>query len=53
MLFRNSFHKLKMSSKTKVCVIGAGAAGLCAAKHLSLNGRFEPTVYEQTKEASC
>ncbi|KAI4497513.1 hypothetical protein M0802_007524 [Mischocyttarus mexicanus] len=32
----------------KVCVVGAGAAGLCAAKHLAGDTNFEITVYEQT-----
>ncbi|KAK2578811.1 hypothetical protein KPH14_012030 [Odynerus spinipes] len=32
----------------KVCVIGAGAAGLCAARHLAGDSNFEMTVYEQT-----
>lgn len=36
--------------KKKVCVIGAGAAGLCAARHLAANAKFEVTVYEQTKD---
>ncbi|EZA52799.1 hypothetical protein DMN91_008805 [Ooceraea biroi] len=36
--------------KKKVCVIGAGAAGLCAARHLAANAKFEVTVYEQTNE---
>jgi len=34
----------------RVCVIGAGAAGLCACRHLSgldVN-TFVPTVFEQT-----
>ncbi|XP_078609484.1 uncharacterized protein LOC144880836 isoform X1 [Branchiostoma floridae x Branchiostoma japonicum] len=33
----------------RVAVIGAGAAGLCAARHLSARpDQFVPTVYEQT-----
>lgn len=36
--------------KTKVCVIGAGAAGLCAVRHLAEDAKFETTVYEQTNE---
>ena len=33
----------------RVCVIGAGAAGLCAARHLSkLPGKFLPVVYESS-----
>nr|XP_031842723.1 flavin-containing monooxygenase FMO GS-OX-like 2 isoform X2 [Nomia melanderi] len=34
--------------KRKVCVVGAGAAGLCAARHLTPNSNFEVNVYEQT-----
>lgn len=36
--------------RKKVCVVGAGAAGLCAAKHLAGNSNFEAKVYEQTKD---
>lgn len=36
--------------KIKVCVIGAGAAGLCAVKHLAANTIFEITAYEQTND---
>ncbi|XP_029169261.1 flavin-containing monooxygenase FMO GS-OX-like 4 [Nylanderia fulva] len=36
--------------KIKVCVIGAGAAGLCAVRHLAANVKFEAIVYEQTNE---
>lgn len=36
--------------KKKVCIVGAGAAGLCAAKHLAENSNFEITVYEQTND---
>lgn len=35
-------------SSKKVCVIGAGAAGLCAARHLVGDTNFETTIYEQT-----
>ncbi|XP_017886333.1 flavin-containing monooxygenase FMO GS-OX-like 7 [Ceratina calcarata] len=38
------------SQRKKVCVIGAGAAGLCAARHLAPNSKFEFQVYEQTSE---
>jgi len=31
-----------------VAVIGAGAAGLCAARHLSVHPRVRPTVFEQS-----
>ncbi|XP_076241300.1 uncharacterized protein LOC143183580 [Calliopsis andreniformis] len=36
--------------KRKVCVIGAGAAGLCAIRHLAPNLNFETKVYEQTND---
>ncbi|KAL0123019.1 hypothetical protein PUN28_007568 [Cardiocondyla obscurior] len=36
--------------KIKVCVIGAGAAGLCAVRHLMANTIFEVTAYEQTND---
>ncbi|XP_011875757.1 PREDICTED: flavin-containing monooxygenase FMO GS-OX-like 2 [Vollenhovia emeryi] len=36
--------------KIKVCVIGAGAAGLCAVRHLAGNTIFEVTAYEQTND---
>lgn len=36
--------------KIKVCVIGAGAAGLCALRHLAANTIFEVTAYEQTND---
>ena len=32
---------------SKVCVIGAGAAGLCAARHLA-DANLSPVVFEQT-----
>lgn len=36
-------------NKIRVAVIGAGAAGLCAARHLSEKPEvFQPVVYEQT-----
>lgn len=36
----------------RVCVIGAGAAGLCAARHLAKNSNagFEFTVFEKTDQ---
>lgn len=38
-----------MQSKTKVCVVGAGPAGLCAAKHLlEKQEKFDVTVFEQS-----
>lgn len=36
--------------KIKVCVIGAGAAGLCALRHLAANTIFEVRAYEQTND---
>ncbi|XP_043266309.1 flavin-containing monooxygenase FMO GS-OX-like 7 [Colletes gigas] len=36
--------------KKKVCVVGAGAAGLCAANHFARNSNFEVNVYEQTND---
>ena len=38
-----------MEGKVKVCVIGAGAAGLCAVRHLNrLPKLFTVNVFEQT-----
>lgn len=38
-------------NKVKVCVIGAGAAGLSTAKHLAEHGdRFDVKVYEKSSE---
>jgi len=36
--------------KINVCVIGAGAAGLCAVRHLTTNTIFKITSYEQTND---
>ena len=33
---------------SKVCVIGAGAAGLCAARHLLATPSVTPVVFEQS-----
>ncbi|XP_043287765.1 flavin-containing monooxygenase FMO GS-OX-like 4 [Venturia canescens] len=39
------------STRIRVCVIGAGAAGLCAARHLASETRnFEPAVFEQQND---
>ncbi|KOC59194.1 Flavin-containing monooxygenase FMO GS-OX-like 9 [Habropoda laboriosa] len=38
------------TEKKKVCVVGAGAAGLCAARHFAGTLNFEVKVYEQTNE---
>ncbi|XP_054159671.1 uncharacterized protein LOC128957881 [Oppia nitens] len=32
----------------RICIIGAGAAGLCAARHLSQNKEFEFEIFEKT-----
>ncbi|CAK8689456.1 unnamed protein product [Clavelina lepadiformis] len=32
----------------RIAVIGAGAAGLCAARHLACSKKFKPTVFEGT-----
>lgn len=44
------FCKMKRSGKLRVAVVGAGAAGLCAARHiLSRAESFEaPVVFEQS-----
>lgn len=40
-----------MNSKKRVCVIGSGAAGLCALRHLSSDlNYFVPEAFEQTGE---
>jgi len=43
---------LAMAKKemSKVCIIGAGAAGLCAARHLAHQNNLIPVVYEQNNE---
>nr|BCT26324.1 flavin-dependent monooxygenase [Euura sp. 'Pontania] len=39
----------RAEKKLRVCVIGAGAAGLCALRHLAGDpSTFEPTTFEQT-----
>ena len=41
--------KSVMSRKVKVCVVGAGGAGLCAARNLTrLPHLFQVDVFEQT-----
>jgi len=37
------------SSPLAVAVVGAGAAGLCAARHLASNPQLRPTVIEQSR----
>ncbi|KAL2712968.1 flavin-containing monooxygenase FMO GS-OX-like 2 [Vespula squamosa] len=39
---------MAQSVNKKVCVVGAGAAGLCAARHLAGDTNIETTVFEQT-----
>jgi cation diffusion facilitator CzcD-associated flavoprotein CzcO len=36
------------AAQVRVCVIGAGAAGLCAARHLASKNNLIPTVFEQS-----
>lgn len=36
------------AGKLRICIIGAGAAGLCAVRHSKDTGSFVPTVFEQT-----
>ncbi|XP_032684627.1 flavin-containing monooxygenase FMO GS-OX-like 2 isoform X2 [Odontomachus brunneus] len=38
------------TAKIKICVVGGGAAGLCAIRHLVGNSKFDITAYEQTNE---
>lgn len=42
-------NKYTTAAKHKVCIIGAGTAGLCAAKNATKYG-LEVTIFEQTKE---
>lgn len=47
----DSSRVIQENEKIKVCVIGSGAAGLCAARHLAANSnRFEFTVFERQSE---
>lgn len=39
----------KSRKMSKVCIIGSGAAGLCAARHCASLEDFQPVVYEQTE----
>ncbi|XP_033228369.1 flavin-containing monooxygenase FMO GS-OX-like 2 [Belonocnema kinseyi] len=40
---------MKMCSRKRVCVIGGGAAGLCALRHLASDlHNFEPEAFEQS-----
>ena len=44
-----SVGKMSSPAAIRVCVIGAGAAGLCACRHLASDvSKFLPTVFEQT-----
>ncbi|XP_012283263.1 flavin-containing monooxygenase FMO GS-OX-like 4 [Orussus abietinus] len=39
------------SAKVRVCVVGAGAAGLCAGRHLASDlVTWEPAIFEQTSQ---
>ncbi|OAD52045.1 Flavin-containing monooxygenase FMO GS-OX-like 2 [Eufriesea mexicana] len=40
----------ELMERRKVCVIGAGAAGLCATNHFARSSNFELKVYEQTND---
>ena len=42
-----------MSSKTRIAVIGAGAGGLCVARHfLADASRYDVVVFEQASQVS-
>lgn len=41
---------MAQSVNRKVCIVGAGAAGLCAARHLAGDKNFEITLFEQTDD---
>ena len=49
---KNSNGFIDQNRKKSVCVIGAGAAGLCALRHFtSRSDQFEPVVcFEQTNQ---
>lgn len=40
--------EVQRKTKIRVCVIGSGAAGLCAVKFFSNDDNFEPAVFEQS-----
>lgn len=45
-----SYDSNNNNSKKRVCIVGAGAAGLCVARHLSrADSSFDIVIYEQTK----
>lgn len=48
MIINGIYLLLSVDCKKSVAVIGAGTAGLCAAKH-GLANDFEVTVFEQAK----
>lgn len=47
---RTNLQMAESMKKRKVCVIGAGAAGLCAARHFARSLNFELNVFEQTND---
>ncbi|CAK9794707.1 Flavin-containing monooxygenase FMO GS-OX-like 2 [Anthophora plagiata] len=49
-MLRTNLQMAESTKRRKVCVIGAGAGGLCAARHFARTLNFEVKVYEQTKE---
>ncbi len=42
----------KNNEQKKIIIIGAGASGLCAARHAISKG-FDVTVFEQTDHVGC
>jgi len=44
-----AWRDIMSSSPLAVAVVGAGAAGLCAARHLASNPQLRPTVIEQSR----
>lgn len=51
MAIMNGHGRQSRSSRRRVCVLGAGAAGICALRHLSgetFREHFETVCYEQT-----
>ncbi|XP_076295413.1 uncharacterized protein LOC143216343 [Lasioglossum baleicum] len=48
LMLRDGTQMAEPAAKRKVCVIGAGAGGLCAARHIARDFDFEVNVYEQT-----